>query len=61
MNSTGFRSILAALMLCAFAITATAEEYEAIAEFETWSVFKDEGACWIAANADEAGDFVAED
>ena len=38
-----------------------ADEYEPISTFDAWGVFGDEGACWIAANADQAGDFVAED
>ncbi len=45
----------------AFVTSPSAEDYESIADFEAWGVFKDEGACWITANADQAGDFIAED
>jgi hypothetical protein len=56
------RTLLTAMILtAALATSSSAEDYESIADFESWGVFKDEGACWIAANADEAGDFAAED
>jgi hypothetical protein len=44
-----------------FSNVSVAEDFEAINSHDAWGVFKDEGACWVSANADFAGDFVAED
>jgi hypothetical protein len=44
-----------------FCNVSVAEDFEAINSHDAWGVFKDEGACWVSANADFAGDFVAED
>lgn len=56
------RTLLTAMIItAALATRSSAEDYESIADFESWGVYKDEGACWITANADQAGDFVAED
>lgn len=48
------------LMAIIPAAYSAAEEYESINTHDAWGVFKDDGACWITANADQAGDFVAE-
>jgi hypothetical protein len=49
------------LMAIIPAAFSAAEEYEPINTYDAWGVFKDERACWIATNADQAGDLVAED
>ena len=55
--------VLAAVFVATliFSNVSVAEDFEAISSHDAWSVFKDEGACWVSANADFAGDFVAED
>jgi len=56
-----YEILLAALTAMFFGHASFAEDIAALTEFGAWGVFKDDGACWITANADQAGDFIAED
>jgi hypothetical protein len=53
--------LTAMIATAALATSSSAEDYASISDFEAWGMFRDDGACWIATNADQAGDFVAED
>jgi hypothetical protein len=44
------------LLLSIFSFTATAQVSQSVAEFEAWGVFKDDMACWIASNPQNAFD-----